>query len=157
MNTNGHQCSEVVRRGKLAKAAATAESGTCQSSDPFRNPQSAIRISLCRFILFIIWFALGSARANEVVADPIADYLAMNVPDRAENAGRLLVLKRVEVDMEGNGKPVVFIGTWYRKSGPNTWLISRIFMSVQSLPCTEMAWSRLIVSNSTIRIAISPT
>src|SRR5258708_32774771 len=75
-----------------------------------------------RLILLIITCALSSARADETVVDPIADYLSMNVPDRVENAGRLLVLKRVEVDMEGNGKPIVFVGTWYRKSGPSTWL-----------------------------------
>jgi hypothetical protein len=78
--------------------------------------------TMWRFVLLVVGLALSSARSNEVIADPIADYLSMDVPDRAENAGRLLVLKRVEVDMEGNGKPVVFIGTWYRKSGPNTWL-----------------------------------
>jgi hypothetical protein len=93
-----------------------------QPAKRFRNPQSAFRNSLGRLVLFIICFALTSARGNEVIADPIDDYLSMNVPDRAENAGRLLVLKRVEVDMEGDGKPVIFIGTWYRKSGPNTWL-----------------------------------
>jgi hypothetical protein len=75
-----------------------------------------------RLGLLIVTLALTSARANEVIADPIADYLAMNVPDRVENAGRLLVLKRVDVDIEGNGKPIIFVGTWYRKSGPNTWL-----------------------------------
>ncbi len=46
----------------------------------------------------------------------------MKVPDRAENTGGLLVIKRVEVDIDGNGTPDVFVGTWYRKSGPNTWL-----------------------------------
>jgi hypothetical protein len=75
-----------------------------------------------RLGLLIVTLALTSARANEVITDPIADYLAMNVPDRVENAGRLLVLKRVDVDIDGNGKPIVFVGTWYRKSGPNTWL-----------------------------------
>jgi hypothetical protein len=88
----------------------------------FRNPRSAFRNSLWRLVLFIIGFALSNARAGQVITDPIADYLSMNVPDRVENAGRLLVLKRVEVDMDGNGKPIVFVGTWYRKSGPNTWL-----------------------------------
>jgi hypothetical protein len=72
------------------------------------------------FLLLILLST--SAVAGEAIADPIADYLSMNVPDRAENAGRLLVLKRVEIDMEGNGRPIVFVGTWYRKSGPNTWL-----------------------------------
>ena len=56
------------------------------------------------------------------IKDPIADYLAMKVPDRAENTGGLLVIKRVEVDIDGDGTPEVFVGTWYRKSGPNTWL-----------------------------------
>src|SRR6266446_9719531 len=61
-------------------------------------------------------------RGNEPIRDPIADYLGMNVPDRASNAGHLLIVKKVEVDLEGNGKSDVFIGTWYRHSGPNTWL-----------------------------------
>jgi hypothetical protein len=77
------------------------------------------------FALLVIAAALvgiDNVVASEVITDPIADYLAMNVPDRVENAGRLLVLKRVEVDIEGNGQPIVFVGTWYRKSGPNTWL-----------------------------------
>ena len=60
--------------------------------------------------------------AEAPVTDPIADYLAMNVPDRIANVGRLLVTKKVEVDLEGNGKNDVFIGTWYRNSGPDTWL-----------------------------------
>jgi hypothetical protein len=84
--------------------------------------RESIRWTMWRLGLLIVTLALTSARANEVIADPIADYLAMNVPDRVENAGRLLVLKRVDVDIEGNGKPIIFVGTWYRKSGPNTWL-----------------------------------
>jgi len=46
----------------------------------------------------------------------------MNVPDRIANVGRLLVIKKVEIDLEGNGKNIVFVGTWYRNSGPDTWL-----------------------------------
>jgi hypothetical protein len=57
-----------------------------------------------------------------VIADPVADYLAMNVPDRKVNAGPLLILKKVMVDVDGDGHPEVFVGTWYRRSGPNTWL-----------------------------------
>ena len=60
--------------------------------------------------------------AEPPIIDPIADYLAMNVPDRIANVGRLLVIKKVEVDLEGNGKNDVFVGTWYRNSGPDTWL-----------------------------------
>jgi hypothetical protein len=62
------------------------------------------------------------AWSDEPIADPVADYLAMNVPDRTSNAGHLLIIKKVEVDLEGNGKNEVFVGTWYRNSGPNTWL-----------------------------------
>jgi hypothetical protein len=62
------------------------------------------------------------ALAETAIQDPIVDYMAMNVPDRVTNVGRLLVIKKVEVDMEGNGKNDVFVGTWYRNSGPNTWL-----------------------------------
>jgi hypothetical protein len=69
--------------------------------------------------LSFLWCAAASGQDIE---DPIADYLAMKVPDRAENTGGLLVIKRVEVDIDGSGTPDVFVGTWYRKSGPNTWL-----------------------------------
>jgi hypothetical protein len=62
------------------------------------------------------------ALAEPPITDPITDYLAMNVPDRIANVGRLLVIKKVEIDMEGDGKNDVFIGTWYRNSGPDTWL-----------------------------------
>jgi hypothetical protein len=64
------------------------------------------------------------ALAEPPITDPIADYLAMTVPDRMANVGRLLVIKKVEVDLEGNGKTDVFVGTWYRNSGPDTWLWS---------------------------------
>jgi hypothetical protein len=65
---------------------------------------------------------IAVAHGDPPITDPIADYLAMNVPDRIANVGRLLVIKKVEVDLEGNGKDVVFVGTWYRNSGPDTWL-----------------------------------
>src|SRR5215831_13067841 len=82
-------------------------------------------INLVRFVLLlapVTWFSTAIASADNIVPDPIADYLAMKVPDRATNAGRLLVLKKVEVDLNGDGKQEVFVGTWYRNSGPNTWL-----------------------------------
>jgi hypothetical protein len=81
---------------------------------------------LFRRMVYILSFAfaslLSTAWSDEPIADPVADYLAMNVPDRISNAGHLLIVKRVEVDLEGNGKKEVFVGTWYRNSGPNTWL-----------------------------------
>jgi len=82
-------------------------------------------INLVRFVLVlapVTWLSTAVANAGDIVPDPIADYLAMKVPDRATNAGRLLVLKKVEVDLNGDGKKEVFVGTWYRNSGPNTWL-----------------------------------
>jgi hypothetical protein len=79
-----------------------------------------------RRMLYFFSFAFVAlavrAHSDEPIADPIADYLAMNVPDRISNVGHLLILKRVEIDLEGNGKNDIFLGTWYRNSGPNTWL-----------------------------------
>ena len=81
---------------------------------------------MLRRIWFVVLFAfrvlVSGANADEPIVDPTADYLAMNVPDRISNAGHLLIIKRVEVDLEGNGKREIFLGTWYRHSGPNTWL-----------------------------------
>jgi hypothetical protein len=79
-------------------------------------------VRLISVLALVMQFSASAANAEELVLDPIADYLAMNVPDRATNAGRLLVLKKVEVDLNGDGKREVFVGTWYRNSGPNTWL-----------------------------------
>ena len=75
------------------------------------------------FVLVLVSTVLiFRASAEAAIQDPIVDYMAMNVPDRVTNVGRLLVIKKVEVDMEGNGKTDVFVGTWYRNSGPNIWL-----------------------------------
>jgi hypothetical protein len=75
------------------------------------------------FILLALqYLTITAVVAEPPIIDPIADYLAMNVPDRVANVGRLLVLKKVEVDLDGNGKNEVFVGTWYRNSGPDTWL-----------------------------------
>jgi hypothetical protein len=73
-------------------------------------------------LLLGLVLAIATGLAEPPIKDPIADYLAMNVPDRIANVGRLLVIKKVEVDLEGNGKNDVFVGTWYRNSGPDTWL-----------------------------------
>jgi hypothetical protein len=86
-------------------------------SSPFRISLKAL------FALFACISLMTTAlHAEPPITDPIADYLAMNVPDRIANAGRLLVVKKVEVDLEGTGKNDVFVGTWYRNSGPDTWL-----------------------------------
>ncbi|MBV8225857.1 MAG: hypothetical protein JO232_11800 [Verrucomicrobia bacterium] len=80
-----------------------------------------LKLSVCVLGLVSVLLVFG-ASAETVIQDPIADYMAMNVPDRVTNVGRLLVIKKVEIDIEGNGKNDVFVGTWYRNSGPNTWL-----------------------------------
>jgi hypothetical protein len=73
-------------------------------------------------LLTCLSFCLCGFVNGQNIKDPIADYLAMNVPDRTQNTGGLWVIKTVEVDIDGDGSPEIFVGTWYRKSGPNTWL-----------------------------------
>ena len=73
-------------------------------------------------LLTSLSFWLCGFANGQNIKDPIADYLAMKVPDRIENAGGLWVIKKVEVDIQGDGNSEIFVGTWYRKSGPNTWL-----------------------------------
>ena len=51
------------------------------------------------------------------IQDPIADYLAMQVPDRLEYVGTPEIVKRVKIDVDGDGKNEVFIGTCYKYSG----------------------------------------
>ncbi len=85
------------------------------------HPHRPYVSALARALIVLSLF-LSQSGWSASVADPIAAYLAMNIPDRARNAGRLLVLKTVEVDLKGNGDKTMFVGTWYRNSGPNTWL-----------------------------------
>jgi hypothetical protein len=80
-----------------------------------------------RTIFLMILLGMAFVSSNRVegsppIQDPIVDYLAMNVPDRATNVGRLLVVKRATVDIANDGQQEVFVGTWYRNSGPDTWL-----------------------------------
>jgi hypothetical protein len=75
-----------------------------------------------RFWLLLLCGTAPGMLNGQSIQDPIADYLAMKVPDRIENAGGLFVIKKVEVDIDDHGTPEVFVGKWYRKSGPNTWL-----------------------------------
>lgn len=51
------------------------------------------------------------------IQDPIADYLAMQVPDRFEYVGTPEFIQRVKVDVDGDGTDEIFVGTWYRFSG----------------------------------------
>jgi hypothetical protein len=91
-----------------------------------KEPSFPLGLIMFKRTVFIAQLAFAiltfRASAEAPIQDPIVDYLAMNVPDRVTNAGRLLVIKRVAIDMEGSGKEDVFVGTWYRNSGPNTWL-----------------------------------
>jgi hypothetical protein len=95
----------------------------------WRIPQRLLRFlnslmhdkSPLAFLYVLLLTSIG-ALADPPITDPIADYLAMHVPDRIANVGRLLVIKKVEVDIEGTGKSNIFVGTWYRNSGPDTWL-----------------------------------
>ncbi|MBV8228064.1 MAG: hypothetical protein JO232_23065 [Verrucomicrobia bacterium] len=86
---------------------------------PNNRLRSRLRFSVA--LLLLAWIEPASAPAEDI-NDPIAGYLSINVPDRTENTGGLLILKKVEVDIDGDGTPETFVGTWYRKSGPNTWL-----------------------------------
>jgi hypothetical protein len=92
-------------------------------SDEPLSPHRYLMFHNCFWaFLSVLLLTSSVAPAAPPITDPIADYLAMNVPDRKANVGRLLVIKKVEIDMEGNGKTDVFVGTWYRNSGPETWL-----------------------------------
>jgi hypothetical protein len=67
---------------------------------------------------FLASFALIIARGfASPIQDPIADFLAMHVPDRIEYAGTPEVVKRVKIDVDGDGSDEVFIGVPYRYSG----------------------------------------
>ncbi len=111
----------------FSAAFKTEPADDCCAGSRMQNLLLRLLNSLrCRQRLLIVGCTLPFmetvASADPPISDPIADYLAMTVPDRMANVGRLLVIKKVEVDMEGNGIKDVFVGTWYRNSGPDTWL-----------------------------------
>lgn len=51
------------------------------------------------------------------IQDPVADYLAMQVPDRTDFIGTLDHVDRVKIDVDGDGNDEVFIGAPYKYSG----------------------------------------
>ncbi|MEI6834990.1 MAG: hypothetical protein WCL28_13470 [bacterium] len=51
------------------------------------------------------------------IQDPIADFLSMNVTDRIEYSGTPEVVRRVKIDVDGDGNAEVFIGVPYLYSG----------------------------------------
>lgn len=61
-------------------------------------------------------WVMARAEANPI-EDPIADYLAMRVPDRTDYIGTLDHVDRVKVDVDGDETDEVFIGTPYQYSG----------------------------------------
>jgi len=62
-----------------------------------------------------VWL-ISEARASSI-QDPIEDYLRMQVPARSDYVGTLEFVKRVKLDVDGDGNDEVFIGTPYRYSG----------------------------------------
>ena len=76
-------------------------------------PHTQFTTSLWTLLTCLGFWLCGFANGQNV-KDPIADYLAMTVPDRVLNTGGLLVIKKVQVDIDGGGAPEVFVGTWYR-------------------------------------------
>ena len=62
-----------------------------------------------------VW--LTSEATSSPIQDPIEDYLGMQVPARSDYVGTLEFVKRVKVDVDGDGDDEVFIGTSYRYSG----------------------------------------
>jgi hypothetical protein len=59
---------------------------------------------------------IGNANANSI-QHPIADYLAMKVPDRTEYIGTLDHVDSAKIDVDGDGKEEVFVGAPYKYSG----------------------------------------
>jgi hypothetical protein len=78
------------------------------------NLMNASKTLLSFFAVLVITMPFGFANP---IPDPIADFLAMNVPDRIEYAGTPEVVRRVKIDVNGDGNNEVFIGVPYRYSG----------------------------------------
>jgi len=75
------------------------------------NTSKALFLFVAAFVLTI---PLGHATP---IQDPISDYLTMQVPDRLEYIGTPEIIKRVKIDVDGDGKDEIFIGAWYKYSG----------------------------------------
>lgn len=80
------------------------------------------------------------------IQDPIADFLAMNVPDRIEYAGTPELVRRVKIDVNGDGNDEVFIGVPYRYSGAKSDFNWAVYLPVQG------GYQRITAANSDISI-----
>ena len=72
------------------------------------------RISVL-FALATVWLTCQTTASP--IRDPIEDYLTMQVPARSDYVGTLEFVQRVKLDLDGDEKNEVFIGTSYRYSG----------------------------------------
>jgi hypothetical protein len=69
------------------------------------------------FLYVAASLCLTAMAVANLIKEPIADYLGMQVPDRFEFVGTLETIQRVTIDVNGDGTDEIFIGTWYRHSG----------------------------------------
>lgn len=97
-------------------------------------------------VLTLVDLLVGGVWANPI-QDPITDYLSLQVPDRSEFIGTLEFVRRVKVDVDGDGKDETFIGTWYRHSGSNRAYYWSAYKQVQG------GYERITAANKDIHIA----
>lgn len=90
-------------------------------------------MKVSKVLLSFFWalaFTATSGFGNPT-QDPMADFLAMNVPDRIEYSGTPEVVKRIKIDVNGDGNPEIFIGVPYRYSGAKNDFNWSCYMPVQ--------------------------
>lgn len=80
-----------------------------------KNKELVMKAYAVVAISITAFFNHVAAAGETSISDPIADYLAMQVPDRSEYVGTLELIKRVKIDVDGDGNNEIFIGRWYRQ------------------------------------------
>lgn len=79
--------------------------------------ESTIMKTIGRLLCVIATACLIAGAQANPIQDPIADYLAMQVPERSDFIGTLDHLDRAKIDVDGDGTDEVFIGAPYKYSG----------------------------------------
>lgn len=98
------------------------------------------------FVCIVAYACLIARVGANPISDPIADYLAMQVPDRSEFIGTLEFVQRVKIDVDDDGTEEMFVGTWYRHSGSKEAYYYTGYKQVQG------GYQRITLANTDVQV-----
>jgi hypothetical protein len=109
-------CVDVTAQGPPLPSLSAANPISERWSGNLRTKYNVTKT--LRFVVCVVagLSLIGSAKADSI-QHPIADYLTMKVPERTEYIGTLDHVDCAKIDVDGDGKDEVFVGSPYKYSG----------------------------------------